>query len=60
MLYPTYYYDLYEEIISGKKEEKEIKKIINKVNDYEKILKNIYTYLKEFLVFTPIEWLETI
>ena len=60
MLYPTYYFDAYENILNGKKEEKEIKKIINKVNDYEKILKKIYNYYKQFLMMTPIEWLETI
>ena len=59
MLYPTYYFDLYEEIISGKKDEKEIKKITDKINDYEKILKKIYSYYKNFLPLTSIEWLET-
>ena len=60
MLYPTYYFDAYEEILNGKKKEEEIKKITNKVNDYEKILKKIYNYYKNFLMITPIEWLETI
>lgn len=59
MLYPTYYFDLYEEIVSGKKEEKEIKKITDKISDYEKTLKKIYNYYKTFLPFTEIEWLET-
>ena len=58
MLYPTYYFDLYEEIINGKKDEKEIKKITDKVNDYEQILRRIYNYLKNFLSFSPIEWFE--
>ncbi len=60
MLYPTYYFDLYEEIISGKQEEKVIKKITDKVSDYEIVLKKIYNYYQSFLPITPIEWLETI
>ena len=59
MLYPTYYFDLYEQIISGKQEEAAIKKIINKINDYEQFLKNIYTYFKTFLPMLKIDWLET-
>ncbi len=59
MLYPTYYFDLYEDIISGEKSEDELKKIINRVNDYEQLIKNIYRYYKNFLNMIPIEWLES-
>ena len=58
MLYPTYYFDLYGEIISGKTEDEELKKIIDKVDDYELVLKHIYQYYKTFLNIPPIEWLE--
>ena len=60
MLYPTYYFDLYEEIIMGKKEEQEIKKITDKVSDYEKIIKKIYNYYKGLIPFVQVEWLEAI
>ena len=58
MLYPTYYFDLYEDIISGAKDEDELKKIINRVNDYEQLIKKVYQYYKSFLNMFPIEWLE--
>ncbi len=60
MLYPTYYFDLYEDIISGVKSDDELEKIINRVNDYQIVLKHIYNFYKSFLNFTPIEWLETV
>ncbi len=58
MIYPTYYFDLYEDIISGAKSSEELKKITNRVNDYQKLIQYIYTYYKSFLRITPIEWLE--
>ena len=60
MMYPTYYFDLYEDIISGSKESEELKKITNRVNDYQKLIQYIYSYYKSFLRMTPIEWLENV
>ncbi len=57
MLFPTYYFDLYEKIIKGDISEENIKKIIAKVNDYEKILHKIYIYFNNNL---QIDWLEKI
>ncbi len=47
MLYPSYYFDVYEKIISGKTDENELKKIISKVDDYELFLRNLYFILKD-------------
>lgn len=58
MMYPTYYFDIYEKIISGIMPEKEIKKITSQARDYEKLLRNIYKYYKSFLQIEIIEWLE--
>ena len=58
MLYPTYYYDLFEKIIINEKEEKEILNIINKVEDYEKIIKKLYKYYKASINIPTVEWLE--
>ena len=58
LIYPTYYFDLYEEIIKKIKEDEEIKKITNKVDDFEKIIKKVYNYYKTFLPISKIEWLE--
>lgn len=58
LIYPTYYFDLYEEIITDRKDDKEIKKITNKVDDFENIIKKIYHYYKTFLPVPKIDWLE--
>lgn len=58
MLYPTYYFDLFEEIITGKMNEDKIDKIIKKEDEYEKILKDIYHICKTKTNTIQIEWLE--
>lgn len=58
LIYPTYYFDLYEEIITDRKDDKAIEKIISKADDFENIIKKIYQYYKTFLPINKIEWLE--
>lgn len=58
LIYPTYYFDLYEEIITDRKDDEEIKKITDKVDDFENIIKKIYHYYKSFLPVPRIDWLE--
>lgn len=58
LIYPTYYFDLYEEVITDRANDEEIKKIISKVDDYETIIKKVYQYYKSFLPVPRIEWLE--
>ena len=55
LLIITPYYDMYEKIIDEKIKENEIKKIINKFNDYEMFLKKIYLYLKRYIDIDNIE-----
>ena len=55
---PTYYFDLYEQIITGNAAESELVKITEKATDYENQIKKIYKYYKSFMRFQPIDWLE--
>lgn len=57
MLYPSYYFDLYEQIILGKIEEREIKKIIMKAEEYRKYLKMIYQFIGEIEPIPKIDWI---
>lgn len=59
LIYPTYYFDLYEEIITDRRPDEDIKKIINRANDFELIIKRVYLYYKVFLPMPKIDWLET-
>ena len=59
MLFPTYYFDLYEKIINNELKEENIKKIIARVNEYERILSKIYIHFKNGNNL-QIDWLDNI
>lgn len=58
MIYPTYYFDLFEKIICGKESEQKIKKITNLTNEYENLLRKLYHHYRNTINIEPIEWLE--
>ncbi len=58
ILYPSFYFDLYDGIISGKKDEKQLNMIIDKINDYEIYLYNVYLFLKRFYDIPMVDWLK--
>lgn len=57
LLFPSYYFDIYEKILIENIEEKELNKIISKAIDYENILKKVYYFLKSNNKLPNIEWL---
>lgn len=57
ILYPSFYFNLYDDIVSGKKEEKEMNLIIDKVSDYQKYLYDIFIYLKGRYDIPEVEWI---
>ena len=57
LLYPSYYFDMVDEIINDKKEEKEIMLIINLSMTYENMLADIYRFIKRKYPIMEIEWL---
>jgi len=57
MLFPTYYFDIYEKIINNEIDENQINNIIILANDYEKLIKKLYFYLKNKVNIPTIEWL---
>lgn len=58
MLFPTYYFDVYEKIISGQLEEQAILPIVDKVNEYENLLRKLYAYIGQIHPLPEIEWLK--
>lgn len=58
ILYPSFYFDLYDGIISGKNDEKELNMIIDKIDDYEFYLYNVYLFLRKFYDIPIVEWLK--
>ncbi|MEG2457387.1 MAG: hypothetical protein RSB41_00595 [Bacilli bacterium] len=57
LLYPTYYFDLIEEIILGNRDEKDIIIITDLVSNYEDLLFDIYNLIKKYNNIPPIEWI---
>lgn len=57
ILYPSFYFNMYEEIILNLKKESEILNITSRINDYEEYLRNIFFYLRKFYNIPEIEWL---
>lgn len=58
LLYPSYYFDLYDKIIQKKISEDKIDYYIKKNVQYETFLKGIYKYLKKTYKIPEIEWFE--
>lgn len=58
IIYPSFYFKLYDEILSKKKEEKELNSIIKRIDEYELYLFNIYLYLRKYYDIPMIEWLK--
>ena len=57
LLFPTYYFDKFEEIVFDNKNPSELLKIINKNGAYIIMLRDIYNYfIKNFNIY-PIEWI---
>ena len=57
LLYPTYFFDKYDEILEGTASEEEIVSIIEKQEEYEEFLIDIYSFLKLNYNIPEIEWL---
>ena len=56
LLFPSYYFDIYERVIEGESDE-ELLDIISKVNEYELFLKNIYYILNNKYKIEKIDWI---
>lgn len=58
LLYPSYYFDVCNDIIYKNMDEKNIYEIISKISDYEQFLKNIFYSLKLKFEIPEIEWIK--
>lgn len=57
LLYPSYYFDIYEDVIDGIIAEENLVKILKRIPDYEKTLKQIYLYLRSYIALPELEWI---
>ena len=59
LLYPSYYFDTYDQIIQDKVSDEKIQLYMKKNASYETFLKRIYIYIKNKYKIPEIEWLES-
>lgn len=57
MFYPSFYFDLYEDIIENNKNEELLKPIIQLADQYQKLLHELYIYISNFIALPEIEWI---
>ena len=57
LLYPSYYFDIYEDIMNNNGDEEKLIPIINKVNDYQEFLKNAYFEISKYTNLEKIDWI---
>lgn len=57
LLYPSFYFDIYEKIMEGKKDEESLIPIIEKSDDYEYFLKDMYYILNKYAPIDKVDWI---
>ena len=57
LLYPNYYFDIYDEFINGKENINKIKKLVSKIKKYEEFISYIYIKYGTNNIIMP-EWLK--
>lgn len=57
MIYPSYYFDLYDKVIQGKCDDTKLNYYINRVDDYEMFLSKLYLILSKYYKLPEIEWI---
>lgn len=57
LLYPSYYFDIYEDVMNNGIDEEKLIPIINKVGDYEMFLKEAYYEISKYTNLERIDWL---
>ena len=58
MLYPSYYFDVYEQVINNQESEDRLIAIIEKNANYEVFLQEVYTEICQIIPIERIDWLD--
>lgn len=57
LLYPSYYFDIYDSVMNKSVSEEELVKIVKRSNDYEYFLKKTYLEMSKYVRLDKIDWL---
>lgn len=58
MLYPSFYFDEFENLLKENKDDQRIKKIIDSIDRYELLLTELYDYVSQKTILPAIEWIK--
>ena len=59
VLYPSFYFEVYDEVINKRLNESEILKITSRINEYEKYLGDVFEYFKKLYPIEEIAWIKS-
>ena len=59
VLYPSFYFEIYDEVVNQKINESEVLKITSRINEYEKYLGDIFDYFKKLYPIEEIGWIKS-
>jgi spore coat protein YutH len=57
LLFPSYFFDVYEDIVEGKIKEDDILKIVDKAKEYEEFLVELHTFINRENLVPQLDWL---
>lgn len=57
LIYPSYYFDIYESIMNTKDDEEKLIPIIEKADEYEEFLRQVYLEIIKYAPIESIDWL---
>ena len=57
MLFPSYFFDIYERVVNDDYSQKELITIVKKIKKYEEFLKNIFYFINKKTRIPTIDWL---
>ena len=58
LLYPSFYFEMYDGVVSNRINEADVLKITSRTCEYEKYLSDVLSYLKKYYDIKEIEWLK--
>lgn len=57
LMYPSFYFDIYEKVMENEEEERALLPIINKVDEYESFLRDMYFLLSKYAPIEKVDWI---
>lgn len=57
LLYPSFYFDIYDEVMNKEKSDEELLKVIKVSDDYEEFLKKAYLEISKYARIDKIDWI---